>query len=429
MASIATALLLLGVANATEPARPWPHWRGPSRNGVVDEPSGWTGQVWLSHEPLWRRNVREGASSPLVVGDRLFAMGWSDSTDFVQCLDVATGDELWSVSYPCPRYGREATGDEGFYGGPTSTPEYDSETGLLYTLSCDGDLQCWDTQRSGRRVWSLNLYERYRVPRRPKVGRSGRRDYGYTTAPLVHGEWVLVEVGAESGSLVAFDKRTGEPAWLSEAKRPAGHSGGLVPIEVEGAPCAAVLTFHGLLVARLDRGHEGRTVAEHEWITEFVNNIATPAVQQNFVVITSGYNQSAICKLEITLRGARQVWKQPFVSKVCSPIIHNGHIYWAWQRLHCLDWETGEQRWEGGSFGDAGSCVLTRDDRLIVWGGRGSLALAETGRRSPTSYRELARLDDALPGKENVWPHVVLANGRVIVKDRAGNLACFATPR
>lgn len=401
----------------------WPGWRGPNRNDVVGESSGWTGKDWLSPDVAWKKNVGEGSTSPIVVGDRLFVMGWRDGKDFLYCLQAETGEENWSTSYKCPRYGRLATGDEGLYSGPTSTPEYDKATGLLYSLSCDGDLICWDTNKRGQRIWSVNLYETYTIHRRPKVGRSGQRDYGYTTAPLVHDNWVIVEAGADEGTLLAFDKSTGKQVWRSEARGPAGHTGGVTPINVEGIPCVAVMTFNGLLITRLDAGHEGRTVAQYEWITDFVNNIATAAVFENYVLITSAYNHQAICKLEITLKEARKIWEQPFPSKVCSPIIHNGYVYFAWQRMRCLDFATGEQKWEGGAFSDPGSCILTKDNRLIIWGGQGRLALVDTADRSPSKYNELASTDRVF--STDVWPHVVLANRRIFCKDRKGGLAYF----
>jgi outer membrane protein assembly factor BamB len=419
---IACSILLSAILLADD----WPHWRGPQRNDVVNEHSGWTGEKWLDPNPQWTTIVGEGGSSPIVVDDQLLVLGWNDEQDHLRCLQASSGKELWSVSYKCPRYGRHATGDEGLYSGPTSTPECDQGTGFIYTLSCDGDLNCWDTRQRGQRVWSLNLYDQYQVARRPKIGRSGLRDYGYTTAPLVYDDWLLVEVGDDSGTLVALDKRTGKQQWLSEAKGPAGHAGGLVPMTIEGVPCVAAFTLRGLLVARLDPGHAGQTVAEYEWTTEFVNNIATPAVFENYVLITSGYNHAAICKLEISLRGAKKLWEQPFTSQICSPIIHQRHVYWSWERLYCLDFETGERRWQGGNFGDAGSCILTSDDRLIVWAGQGTLALVETATRSPSAYRELARLDNVFSA--DVWPHVVLSGGRLFCKDRHGHLACFTPP-
>ena len=406
-------------------AADWSHWRGPTRDGVQREPSGWTGSRWLPTAATWSRQVGEGSSSPLVIGNQLFVLGWHDQHDHLTCLEASTGNVKWSVSYKCPQYGRKATGDEGFYSGPTSTPEYDSTTGLLYSLSCDGDLNCWDLNKQGRKLWNVNLYERYQVPQRRKIGRSGLRDYGYTTAPLVHREWVIVEAGAESGTLIAFNKRTGEPVWQSAAKDPAGHAGGLVPISVEGVPCVAAFTLRGLLVTRLDESNAGRTVAEYPWTTEFVNNIATPAVHENSILITSGYNQNAICKLEITLDGAKKVWQQPYSSLVCSPLVHQGRVYWAGHQLYCLDFKTGEKLWEGGRFGDAGSCILTSDDRLIVWGGKGTLALVETASHSPEKYLELARIDHL--AADDVWPHVVLAHGRIFCKSRNGVIQCFQT--
>lgn len=419
--SIAIALGLC--AGAARPGD-WPHWRGAQRNDHVDEDSGWETNAWPVREPLWRANVGEGGTSPLVVAGRVYVLGWQDGRDRVACLDAATGRSLWSAAYDCPAHGRRAIGDDGLYSGPTSTPEYDAETGYLYTLSCDGGLHCWSTRENGRRIWDVNLYDRYAVPRRPKFGRSALRDYGYTTAPLLAGDWIVVEVGDDEGNLMAFSKQTGERVWVSEYKGPAGHSGGIVPLSVDGVPCAAVLAFEGLHVARLDRDRPGQTVTLFPWGTDFANNIATPAVDGNDVLITSAYNHNAICKVRVTLHGAQKVWEQPFASKVCSPVVDRGCVYWAWQRLHCLDLETGRQLWEGGDFGDAGSCLVTADARLIVWGHRGRLALVESADRSSGQYRELARLDNVFSC--DVWPHVVFAGGRLFCKDRLGNLQCFS---
>lgn len=402
----------------------WLHWRGPERNDHVDEDSGWDAGAWPPKEPVWTATVGEGASSPLVVAGRLYCLGWRDGQDRVTCLDARSGRELWSVGYDSPAHGRQSTGDEGLYSGPTSTPEFDSETGFLFTLGCDGDLNCWNTRDNGRKVWGINLYEQFGVPRRPKFGRSPVRDYGYTTAPLVVGEWVIVEVGDDDGNLIAFSKRNGERVWASEYKRPAGHTGGLVPLDVEGVPCVAVLTYDGLHVARIDAANAGKTVALFPWGTDFANNVATPAVHGSDILLTSAYNHNAICKVHVTLQGASKIWEQPFASKVCSPVIVGGEVYWAWRNLHCLSFESGKQLWEGGEFGDAGSCIVTRDQRLIVWGHRGRLVLVECAARSEGAYRELARLDNVFAS--DVWPHVVLADGRLVCKDRSGNVKCFS---
>lgn len=414
-AQMVPALLILVLA-----AQDWPHWRGPDRNGIVTEPSGWGTAAWPVKDPLWTKNVGEGNTSPLVVQGRLYTMGWGQNQDTLWCLDAATGKDLWKASYPCPNRGRHHMGDENFYSGPISTPEFDPATGFLYTLSIDGDLQCWDTGKNGRKVWGLNLYAAFGPERRAHVG-AQQRDYGYITSPLLHGDALLVQVGAPDGNLMAFARSTGKRKWVSECKDQAGHTGGLAPMTVEGVPCVAVLTLKNLVVVRLDAGKEGKTVATHPWTTDFANNIATPAVHEDSVLITSEYNHKSITRLKVTLKGAVPVWEKPFSSKACSPVIYKGHIYLAWKRLRCLDFATGEQKWEGGNFGDPGSCVVTGDGKLIGWGGPGQLSLVEA---SPDGYKELAATPRIFTAQ--VWPHVVLSGGRVFVKDRDGNLKAFA---
>jgi outer membrane protein assembly factor BamB len=191
---------------------------------------------------------------------------------------------------------------------------------------------------------------------------------------------------------------------------------------VAGIPCVAVHNFEGLLVARLDGRNIGKTVAEYPWKTAFANNIATPDVAGDSIILTSHYNHVKTARFKVTLSGAEIVWEQPYASKVCSPVIVDGHVYFAWRQVHCFDFETGELKWQGGSIGDPGSLIATRDHRLIAWGERGRLTLFDQARRSPEEYRELSA--HQLLGETEAWPHVVLSEGRIFARDRAGNVVC-----
>jgi outer membrane protein assembly factor BamB len=235
---------------------------------------------------------------------------------------------------------------------------------------------------------------------------------------------VIVEVGDDEGLLMAFDKASGKRRWVSQCKDEAGHAGGLSPLAVENVPCVAVLSLRNLVVVRIDGGHAGETVAEYPWTTDFGNNIPTPAVHGDSVIITSAYNQYAMCRVRISLGGAKRVWQQDNPSGVCSPVIHDGRVYWAWRGVHCIDFETGKELWAGGKVGSAGSCIATSDGRLVIWSDNGDLSLIETAKRSPEKYRELAARRNLL--RTDAWPHVVLAGGRIYCKDRAGNLLCYA---
>ena len=85
------------VATAARPAAAgdWPHWRGPNRNGVVAERSGWEGGTWPA-KAAWSARVGTGATSPLIAEGRLYTLGWAEERDTVTCLDAGTGKELWN---------------------------------------------------------------------------------------------------------------------------------------------------------------------------------------------------------------------------------------------------------------------------------------------------------------------------------------------
>jgi outer membrane protein assembly factor BamB len=407
-------------------AEDWPTWRGPNRNDLTSEPSGWNGSTWAYSTELWRRQVDQGGSSPIVVGDKLYVFGWSEDQERLRCLKVEDGSELWTQSYSAPIRGRHATGDEGLYGGPSSTPVYDSGTQQIYTLGNDGDLHCRKSE-TGELVWEKNLYDTYKIPQRNKVFRSSRRDYGFTSSPLIVGESLLVEVGAPTGTLIAFDRRSGKEIWRSEATSAAGHTGGPALLKVDNKSCAAVFTYDGLLVTGIESPGIGKTVASVDWKTDFVQNIASPTTYGNSVVITSGYNLRRMSRFDIEPGNARAIWEIELNSTICSPVVHKGRLYWACQQIHCVDFATGKSLWRTGKVGDAGSCIVTSDDRIIVLATRGELLLLDSAVNSPDKPTVLARTQ--IEGMAEIWPHVVLANGRLYSRDRVGTLVCNGAAR
>jgi outer membrane protein assembly factor BamB len=268
-------------------------------------------------------------------------------------------------------------------------------------------------------VWALDLRDKYGVARRKNVG-GGRRDFGFTTSPLVLGEIVVVEVGSLEGTVMAFDARTGERRWASELRGSAGHTSGPVPMMVGSTPCLATLTLEKLVVMRIDRGHEGETVADYPWRTDFACNLATPAVHGDRLVLTSGYNRKRTECLELRGGGIRKIWSSRAHALVSSPVIHKERVYVVHGALRCLDASTGQVRWRTGSFGH-GSALITEDGKLLVFG-EGQLALFETC--GSGAGRELARVDKVVGG--TCYPHVALAGGFVFCRDRQGALVCFS---
>jgi len=402
---------------AAAPAADWPHWRGPNRNGTTPEDSGFDKGGWPPEGPAWKANVGGGGTSPIVVGDRVYVMGRSGNQDCVYCLDATDGAVVWKQQYPCPPYGRVSTGDKDAYKAPCSTPEYDTDTKYLYTLSVDGDLNCWDTRADGRKVWGFNLYDKFRVGQRPNTG-GGVRDYGYVSSPYVWGELVLVEVGSKEGNVMSFGKRTGgtpvgTPVWKSQNTDPAGHAGGMTPMIVQGIPCLAVLTVHRLNIMRMDKGSEGKTLAAYPFEARFAANLVTPSAWKDLVILSTHVGPGDDL-VHVTPGSARRVQRGPH-SEVGTPIYHDGRVYRCSGSLE--GWEMTADKshklWTGPKLGNGGTAILTGDNKLIAKG-RSRVVLCDLSGKTLSEFKSVGG-----------WPCVVFANGRVYCKDNDGALQCF----
>jgi outer membrane protein assembly factor BamB len=446
--AIAAVSVVLMLCAGIVCAGDWPQWHGPNRDGVTPEVSGWTGSSWGITES-WRSGVNNvtntgyGVSAPVIVkrsGDavpKIYIMGWRSGKDYLYCLNAETGLVLWDESYTCPDYGRTANYNKHFYKGVTATPAMDLSNGYLYTLSCDGDVCCWDTTKSSDRlVWSFNLHTRY-----GNVPASTSEDYGFVASPLLYGDWVIIEVGDESGNLMAFDKSTGAEAWTSANTDKRGW-GSPVMVTVEGAPCVAAMTRSKMLVVRADPGHLGETLVEYNWNATYSGNIPSPVVSGNRVFFSradgSGCRAAAV---DVTLSGYTGVFDQSGWWWGCSTAaIHEDHLYLPHVRkVRCRQLD-GSHVWASGdvledpnhsNFDGASVVVCAGDDKLIVWSGRdrGDLRLIEAT-PSPASYRELALVTNVLQRKEEAhycgYTHVIMGHGRIVCSSIDGDVVCYS---
>ena len=97
--------------------------------------------------------------------------------------------------------------------------------------------------------------------------------------------------------------------------------------------------------------------------------------------------------------------------------------------LVCMDFKTGEVKWSNPSVGTASLCFA--DGLLYVRGQGGNgfgpekgpifIALVEP---TPDGYKERGRFEQPDHGKKPAWPHPVVANGRLYLRD-LGVLMCY----
>ena len=376
-------------------AADWPQWRGPNRDGISPE-ANWSAQ-WPAGGPnqLWQADVGTGCAAVAVSRGRLFTLGNTNETDTVVCLDATTGKPLWQYSYACPLEPRM------FEGGPAATPTVDGER--VYTLSRSGDLYCLATA-TGKMIWVKHLQTAFagKMP-----------EWGYAGSPLVLGTAVLLEVGATNGTTMALNKLTGNRLWQSG--NDAITYGSLVPFSFNGQSELATFNAFGLVVRAAATGKE---LARYVWKTPYDGNIATPIVAGDKIFISSGNNKGCAL-LQFTGTALTELWKSTAMrNHFTNSVLWHEHLYgFDESALTCVSFATGTTKWKQDGLGKG--TLMVAGDKLIILSEAGTLVVAAA---TPAGYKELARAK-VLTGR--CWVVPVLADGRLYVRNNAGNLLCL----
>ena len=192
-------------ASTTLLADNWPHWRGPTHDGVSKEtglPIKWSateGVAWKLPLPAY------SGSTPIIWGDTIF-------------LNMATangtGDlELWAVD----RNKQEVSWKRPIAGGNhierkqnMSSPSPVTDGRNVWIMTGVGMLKAFDF--SGKEVWSRDIQTDY--------GRFGL-NWGYASSPLLHDNALYVQVlhGMKTDDpsyVLRIDKTTGKTVWRVE---------------------------------------------------------------------------------------------------------------------------------------------------------------------------------------------------------------------
>ncbi len=347
------------VAFSSDDSGSWDQWLGPNRNGILANSK--PPLPWGENGPkvLWRKPLGEGVSSISVSGDKAVTMFGLGSDEFVVCLSVKDGSELWRVH----------SGDnfqEPHANGPRSTPTINENR--VFALSAGGMLYALDLA-SGKKLWTVHLKETF--------DGKGPSDGGYAMAPLVDGNRLLVEIGGSEGkALAAFDKKTGKVLWNVESVK----SGFSSPILADLNGQSQVIFFSGSGLISLSP-KTGKTFWQYPWETEYDVNAVTPLlVDGNRVFISSAYGVgSAMLLMESSGKDihVKEVWRHKhFKNHYATSILYNGFLYgFDNSTFSCIDAAKGDLQWKTRDI-PKGS-LLGVGGRLIVLTEKGELILAQ----------------------------------------------------
>ncbi|MBI5087152.1 MAG: PQQ-binding-like beta-propeller repeat protein, partial [Acidobacteria bacterium] len=160
----------------------WPQWRGEGRDGAVT--GGARKGKWpAAPELVWEREVGEGYSGPVVVGDRVWVHARRGEKELVSSLRLGKGEVIWSAEYESPFQQESVARQHGR--GPFSTPALFE--GRLFTFSITSVLTAWDAA-AGKMLWKRESAREFAA---------AYPYFGAASSPLAWGGMVFVHLGGD----------------------------------------------------------------------------------------------------------------------------------------------------------------------------------------------------------------------------------------
>jgi outer membrane protein assembly factor BamB len=367
----------------------WPVWLGPAANGISSE-KNWKPKAVAGKKVAWEKDVGEGYSAPSIRGDFVFVMGHRNKKDYVYCLKVADGAEVWQHSYPSRR---------GGYPGPRASAVVDGD--FVYTISREGIALCLRAA-TGDVVWEEDLKQKYgaKIP-----------TWGISGSPLVVGNVVCYNA-CKSG--VALDKKTGRKVWSSAP----GNGGYATPALVKSGGKTVLAIFAEKALICVDP-RSGKEIWSYPWETAHNVNASTPLPIGDYIFVSSGYGRG--CAL-LNVKGSspKKVWENKNMdTKFGSCVYIDGYIYGVHGdigsgELRCISAKTGDVKWtQKTQFG----AMMVAAGKIIMIVQNGTLLVAEA---SPNGYKEVASTRVIQRGK--CWTMPILSNGRIYCRNDKGTL-------
>lgn len=390
----------------------WPQWRGIDRDGIGRAPGMPTDWKKTPPKRLWTAPCGGGFGSLAVTGGRVYLQDFKDGQERVICLDAETGKEKWVHAYPVSYAGFQ----RGYASGPRATPTV--HDGRIYTVGATGTFLCLQAPGDQPRVvWQHDLMKEFDAE---------MPIWGFASSPLIEGDLVIVQAGGNRGTVVAFNRISGEKVWAA-LNESTGYSSAMA------ATVAGERQIVAFTAARLVglRPNDGGELWAFNWPTRFDANIATPIIAGDFIFISSGYN-AGCALLQITNQGGQFKAEEVFVKRNklmrthhMTCVLKDGHVYGfddGRAELTCVDLKTAKATWQSNKL--AKGCLILAEGDLIVLSQDGTLSLVEA---TPEEFRLKGSVKGVLSG-ETCWALPALANGKLFLRDEEKVVALRLTP-
>ncbi len=314
-------------------------WRGSDGTGAVSE--GTYPTVWSNTENVdWRiRLSGRGASSPIIVEDRIILTAADETKNFVIGVDT-NGKKLWSLES-----GNADTGKNAKATGANSSPVSDGKHVFAYFKS--GELVACDLD--GKKLWSFNLQEKYG---------EDTLWWDLGTSPVLTEDAIVIAVMQSGPSfLVAFDKATGNEIWKTERQFNVNNESNqayTTPAVTQASGKTLLLTLGADHLTAHDA--KGKLVFSVGGFNpknhQFFRSIASPVVVGDLVICpyARGESLTAVRLADGLDENARIAWvRNDLGTDVPTPSVNGEKLYLLGDKgaVSCIDSQTGKTLWSG----------------------------------------------------------------------------------
>ena len=400
MKLIVASLLLCGSLINVQAQSDWLQWGGPSRNFTTN--SKGLASAWPSTGPkrLWSRPLGGGHSAILASGNTLYTMYSEGEHEVVIALAADTGKTIWEYKYNAPQAGMNYE-----YGvGPHSTPLLVGD--LLYTAGATGKFFALD-KKTGKVAWTHDLWGSEYAGR--------KMDRGYSCSPIAYRNTVILTLGGQGQTLIAFNQKDGTVAWKNQTLDMSPSS----PIIVNVDGQDQLIAFLGKVIAGIDPNN-GNLLWSHPHVTEWGLNISTPVWgNDNLLFISSAYSGGSRV-LKLTQKDGKTTVEELWFHRRMR--LHHGtairigdYVYgssgdFGPAFLAAVNVKTGEIAYQDRSFPK--SNLLLAEGKLIILDEDGNLALATA---TPTELKVISKVSVM---KSLAWTAPTLVGTKLYLRDR-----------
>lgn len=397
--------------NKLSAATDWPWWRGPSRNGVAvgKAPTKFSESAGV----LWKAPVPgRGHSSPTVVGQRVFltTADVSNQTQSVLAIDRRTGEQLWQVEisqggFPARNHPKNTEA--------TPTIASDGER-LFVTFFHHQTIQATALDFAGKELWQKTV-----GPFNPQ-----KYEYGYAPSPLLYRGNVIVTGEYDGKSyLAALDRASGEDVWR--------------------APRPNNISFSTPVVAHV-AGKDQLLLSGNEHVTSFdpasgkelwsVKGVATATCgtivwEGDAVFASGGYPQTET--LAVKADGSGQVlWRNKQSLYEPSLIVVDGYVYGftGGGYLFCWRASDGREMWKERLKGPVSASPVLADGHIYWANERGMLYVFKPNPEKLDLVSENQVGSDSFASPAICGGQVFLRVGHGQGNARKEMLYCFGNP-